>query len=108
MSRPFPSRYSPPAGPVYKVNGKIRAREVRLIGIDGKQLGVLALSAALNMARANGVDLVEIAPSAVPPVCRLVDFGKFRYEQSKKDKETKKHQHATKVKEIQLSPMPIS
>ena len=56
------------------------------------------------MARASGVDLVEIAPNAVPPVCRLVDFGKFRYEQAKKDKESKKHQHANKVKEIQLSP----
>jgi translation initiation factor IF-3 len=72
--------------------------------VDGKQLGVLSLSEGLNMARANGVDLVEIAPNAVPPVCRLVDFGKFRYEQAKKDKESKKHQHANKVKEIQLSP----
>jgi translation initiation factor IF-3 len=56
------------------------------------------------MARANAVDLVEIAPNATPPVCRLVDYGKFRYEQSKKDKESKKHQHATRVKEVQLSP----
>jgi len=56
------------------------------------------------MARANGVDLVEIAANATPPVCRLVDYGKFRYEQSKRDKESKKHQHATKVKEVQLSP----
>jgi translation initiation factor IF-3 len=56
------------------------------------------------MARNNGVDLVEIAPNATPPVCRLVDFGKFRYEQAKRDKESKKHQHANKVKEVQLSP----
>src|SRR5690349_11331218 len=56
------------------------------------------------MARTNVVDLVEIAPNATPPVCRLVDFGKFRYEQAKKDKESKKHQHANKVKEVQLSP----
>jgi translation initiation factor IF-3 len=56
------------------------------------------------MARANGVDLVEIAPNAVPPVCRLVDYGKYRYEQAKRDKESRKHQHATKVKEVQLSP----
>lgn len=56
------------------------------------------------MARTNGVDLVEIAPNATPPVCRLVDFGKYRYEQAKKDKESKKHQHATRVKEVQLSP----
>ena len=72
--------------------------------MDGKQLGVLGLGDALNMARANGVDLVEIAPNATPPVCRLVDYGKFRYEQAKRDKESKKHQHATKVKEVQLSP----
>jgi translation initiation factor IF-3 len=77
---------------------------VRVIGTDGKQLGVLPLGEALNQARANGVDLVEIAPNATPPVCRLVDYGKFRYEQAKRDKESKKHQHATKVKEVQLSP----
>ena len=64
----------------------------------------MSLGDALTMARANGVDLVEIAPNAVPPVCRLVDYGKFRYEQAKKDKESKKHQHANKVKEVQLSP----
>jgi translation initiation factor IF-3 len=104
LSRPYSSRYSPPPGPAYKVNGKIRAREVRVIGIGGKQMGVLTLGDALTLARTNGVDLVEIAPNAAPPVCRLVDYGKFRYEQSKKDKESRKHQHATKVKEIQLSP----
>src|SRR5687767_12069007 len=63
----------------------------------------MTLNDALAMARQRGVDLVEIAATANPPVCRLVDFGKYRYEQSKKDKETKKHQHANKVKEIQLS-----
>src|SRR5207253_5366253 len=78
--------------------------EVRVVGIAGNQCGVLALRDALNLARASGVDLVEVAPSAVPPVCRVVDFGKYRYEQSKKDKESKKHQHANKVKEVQLSP----
>jgi translation initiation factor IF-3 len=77
---------------------------VRVIGTDHAQLGIISLGDALNLARAKGVDLVEIAPNAVPPVCRLVDFGKFRYEQSKKDKESRKHQHANKVKEIQLSP----
>jgi len=104
LSRPFPSRSSSSSGAFVRVNGKIRAREVRVIGVDGKQLGVLSLGDALNMARANGVDLVEIAANANPPVCRLVDFGKFRYEQAKRDKESKKHQHATKVKEVQLSP----
>jgi len=104
LSPPFAPRNSSPSGPFVRVNGKIRAREVRVIGTDGKQLGVLSLGDALNMARASGVDLVEIAPNATPPVCRLVDFGKFRYEQAKHDKESRKHQHATKVKEVQLSP----
>jgi len=104
LSRPFPPRSSSPSGPFVRVNGKIRAREVRIIGTDGKQLGVMSLGDALTMARANGVDLVEIAPNATPPVCRLVDFGKFRYEQAKREKESKKHQHANKVKEVQLSP----
>jgi len=104
LSRPFPPRSSSSSGLFVRVNGKIRARELRVIGVDGKQLGVLSLGDALNMARAAGVDLVEIAPNATPPVCRLVDFGKFRYEQSKRDKESKKHQHANKVKEVQLSP----
>jgi translation initiation factor IF-3 len=103
LSRPFPSRNSS-SGPFIRVNGKIRAREVRVIGSDGKQLGILSLGEALTLARADGVDLVEIAPNATPPVCRLVDYGKFRYEQAKRDKESKKHQHATKVKEVQLSP----
>ncbi len=64
----------------------------------------MSLGEALTMARSQGVDLVEIAPNAAPPVCRLVDYGKFRYEQAKRDKESKKHQHATRVKEVQLSP----
>lgn len=86
-----------------RVNGKIRSREVRVISADGKQVGILPLNEALAMARELGVDLVEIAPNANPPVCKLIDYGKFRYEQAKKEKETKKHQHASKLKEIQLS-----
>ncbi len=104
MSRPYSPRPAPSSASFVRVNGKIRAREVRVIGVDGKQLGVLTLGDAINLARVNGVDLVEIAAAATPPVCRLVDFGKFRYEQAKKDKESKKHQHANKVTEIQLSP----
>jgi translation initiation factor IF-3 len=104
LSRPFSPRNSSPSTAFVRVNGKIRAREVRVIGVDGKQLGILALGEALNLARAAGVDLVEIAPNATPPVCRVVDFGKYRYEQAKRDKESKKHQHATRVKEVQLSP----
>ena len=99
--RPF--RPYPPREPQMRRNGKIRAREVRVIGDEGQQLGVMSLTEALALSRARGVDLVEIAPNAAPPVCRLVDFGKFRYEQAKKDKEAKKHQHANRVKEIQLS-----
>lgn len=103
MSRPFPPR-SFSSGPFVRVNGKIRAREVRVIGIDGRQLGILGLGEALTLARTSGVDLVEIAPNAMPPVCRVVDYGKFRYEQAKREKESKKHQHATRLKEVQLSP----
>jgi translation initiation factor IF-3 len=104
LSRPFSPRNSSPSASFVRINGKIRAREVRVIGVDGNQLGVIALSEAMNLARQHAVDLVEIAPNATPPVCRLVDFGKYRYEQAKKDKESKKHQHANKVKEVQLSP----
>jgi len=104
LSRPFSSRsFSPPA-PFTRVNGKIRAREVRVIDGDQKNLGLMPLSEGINLARSKGVDLVEVNPNAVPPVCRLVDFGKFRYEQAKREKESRKHQHANKVKEIQLSP----
>ena len=104
MSRPFPSnRNSSPASQM-RVNGKIRAREVRVIGADSKQLGVFQLNEALNLARQHGVDLVEISPNAVPPVCRLVEIGKFRYELAKREKESRKNQHASTVKEVQLSP----
>lgn len=86
------------------MNGKIRAREVRVIGSDGKQLGIFPLHEALAMARSQGLDLVEVAPTANPPVCKILDYGKYRYELAKREKESRKHQHATKVKEIQLSP----
>jgi translation initiation factor IF-3 len=101
LSRPF-SRHQPQQ-PLHRVNGKIRAREVRVIGQDGEQAGVMDLPSALNVARSQGVDLVEIAPNAVPPVCRLVDYGKFKYELAKKERDSKKHQHANLVKEVQLS-----
>ncbi len=101
MSRPFPSRSPSPASFI-RINGKIRAREVRVIGIEGNQLGVMPLNDAINLARQSAVDLVEIAPNAVPPVCRVVDFGKFRYEQAKKDKESKKHQHALRLSSVSV------
>lgn len=103
MSRPFPSRHAPPQ-PLHRINGKIRAREVRVIGPDGQQVGVISLGQAIVMAQTAGLDLVEIAAAAVPPVCRIVDYGKFKYELSKKEKDGKKHQHSNEVKEIQLSP----
>jgi translation initiation factor IF-3 len=102
LKRPY-SRSSSSSGSYTRINGKIRAREVRVIGTDGGQLGILPLGDAITMARSAGVDLVEIAPNATPPVCRLVDYGKYRYELAKRDKEAKKHQHANRVKEIQLT-----
>ena len=75
-----------PRGRTWRVNGKIRAQEVRVIGEQGQQLDVMLLVDALNLARAAGIDLVEIAPNAKPPLCRLVDFGKFLYELAKKRK----------------------
>lgn len=102
MSRPFPSRTPPP--PLHRINGKIRAREVRVIGPDGQQVGVIPLGQAIVMAQNSGLDLVEIAAAAVPPVCRIVDYGKFKYELAKKEKDSRKHQHSNEVKEVQLSP----
>jgi len=88
--------------PAFRVNGKIRAREVRVIGTDNQQIGILSLGDAIRRAQSLGVDLVEIAAKADPPVCRLVDYGRFRYEQSKKEKDSHKPQQANKVKEVQL------
>lgn len=85
-----------------RVNQKIRAREVRVISSDGKQLGVMPTSQALGLAQQEGVDLVEIAPNANPPVCKVVEYGKFKYEQEKREREARKHQHADKLKEIKL------
>jgi len=101
LSRPFTRNQ--PQQPLHRVNGKIRAREVRVITQEGEQAGVMDLPSALNMARSQRVDLVEIAPNAVPPVCRLVDYGKFKYELAKKERDSKKTQHANLVKEVQLS-----
>jgi len=87
-----------------RVNNRIRAREVRVIDGDGKMLGVLPLQDAMNAAKARGVDLVEISPNANPPVCKLVEIGKYRYDAAKKSKEAKKKQNNNKLKEIQLRP----
>ncbi|MBN2222547.1 MAG: translation initiation factor IF-3 [Vallitaleaceae bacterium] len=86
------------------INEQIRDREVRLIGSEGEQLGVMSAKDAQKLAREQGLDLVKIAPTAKPPVCKIIDFGKFRYEQTKRDKEAKKKQNIISVKEIRLSP----
>ena len=103
MSRPHFSRNRRFRGPRIRTNERIRAREVRVVDSKGGQLGVFSRQDALRMAREQGVDLVEVAEKADPPVCRLVDFGKYQYEQSKKKKENKKSQHANRTKEVQLS-----
>ncbi|MHB8575612.1 MAG: translation initiation factor IF-3 [Dehalococcoidia bacterium] len=88
----------------YRINDRIRAREVRLIGDAGEQIGTIPLFKALEMAREQGLDLVEVAPAAVPPVCRLLDYGKFKYEQAKKEREAKKHQKNQLLREIRMKP----
>ena len=86
------------------INEQIRDREVRLIGEDGEQVGVMSAKDAMKLAREAGLDLVKIAPNAKPPVCKIVDYGKYRYELARKEKEAKKKQKVTDVKEIRLSP----
>ncbi|MFN4131642.1 MAG: translation initiation factor IF-3 [Caldimicrobium sp.] len=88
----------------YRINEKIKAKEVRLIGPDGKQIGIVPISEALRIAENYGLDLVEIAPSATPPVCKIMDFGQFLYQEAKKAKEAKKKQTVIEIKEIKLSP----
>lgn len=87
-----------------RINRQIRALKVRVIGPDGEQIGVLHIKDALTKAQEIGLDLVEIAPNAEPPVCKIIDYGKYRYDQTKKEKENKKAQHQIKIKEIKLKP----
>lgn len=87
-----------------RVNRQIRAVNVRVIDKDGKQVGVIAIQRAMSLAEAAGLDLVEISPNANPPVCKIIDYGKFRYQQTKKEKENKKTQHQVKIKEIKVKP----
>ncbi|MBR6537193.1 MAG: translation initiation factor IF-3 [Lachnospiraceae bacterium] len=86
------------------LNEQIRDKEIRLVGEDGEQLGIMSAKDALKMAKEAGLDLVKIAPTAKPPVCKIVDYGKYRYEQARREKEAKKKQKVTEVKEIHLSP----
>ncbi|MCS6845058.1 MAG: translation initiation factor IF-3 [Caldilineales bacterium] len=88
----------------HRINEKIKAPEVRVIGEDGKQLGIMSRQEALELARQHNVDLVEVAPQANPPVCRLMDFGKFQYERAKREREARKAQKQIDVKEIRLRP----
>jgi translation initiation factor IF-3 len=105
LSRPFPSRSYHSREPLHRRNGKIRAREVRVLDETKQQLGVMSLNEALRIAMSKGLDLVEIAPNATPAVCRIVDYGKFMYEEAKKNKDSQARQSSSKMKELQLSPM---
>lgn len=87
-----------------RINNEIRAKQVRTIDVDGSQAGILSIDEASALAERRGLDLVEVAPNANPPVCRVMDYGKYRYEQTKKTKEAKKKQQTFKVKEIKLRP----
>ncbi|MDR2417204.1 MAG: translation initiation factor IF-3 [Holosporales bacterium] len=98
-----PSKRSAAAGEC-RVNLAITARDVRLVGKDGTMLGIVSRREALDQANIAGLDLVEISPTAVPPVCKILDYGKFRYEMQKRRAEAKKKQHIVDVKEVKLTP----
>ena len=87
-----------------RVNDRIRVREVRVVGEDGEQLGVMTPREALDIARSKGVDLIEVAPTATPPVCRIMDYGKFKYEQGKREREARQKQRQSDMKGITISP----
>lgn len=88
----------------HQINEEIRDREVRLISAEGEQLGIMSARAALEIAAEKELDLVKISPNAKPPVCKLMDYGKYRFEQAKREKEAKKNQHVVEVKEVRMSP----
>ena len=86
------------------INEQIRDKEVRVISEDGEQLGIMSSKDAMKLAKEAGLDLIKIAPTAKPPVCKITDYGKYRYEQARREKDAKKKQKVTEVKEIRLSP----
>ena len=86
------------------INEQIRDKEIRLIGADGEQLGIMSARDAMKIAREAELDLVKIAPTAKPPVCKIIDYGKYKYEQARKEKEAKKKQRTIEIKEVRLSP----
>ena len=89
---------------VHELNENIGDKEIRLIGAAGEQLGIMAPAQALRIAEEQNLDLVKISPQAKPPVCKLMNYGKFRFEQSKREKEARKNQHVVEIKEIRMSP----
>ena len=89
---------------MHQLNEEIRDSEIRLIGAQGEQLGIMSAAEGQRIADGQGLDLVKISPQATPPVCKLMDYGKFRFEQGKREKEAKKNQHVVEVKEIRMSP----
>lgn len=96
--------YAPPKQDSTRVNDGIRAREIRVIGADGEQLGIMSVPEALRIADEKELDLVEVAPNASPPVCRLMDYGKYLYEKQKRERESRKAQKQIEVKEVRLRP----
>ena len=88
----------------HELNEEIRDKEVRVIGADGAQLGIMSAAAALDLAAEQELDLVKIAPNSTPPVCKIMDYGKFRFETLKKEKEAKKNQRVVEIKEVRMSP----
>ncbi len=88
----------------HQINEEIRDKEVRLISAEGEQLGIMSAKAALALAEEQSLDLVKISPTANPPVCKLMDYGKYRFEQTKREKEAKKNQRVVEIKEIRMSP----
>ena len=86
------------------INGQIRDKEVRLIGENGEQLGIMSSKEAMRLAQEAELDLVKVAPKAQPPVCKIIDYGKYRYELARKEKEAKKKQKTVEIKEVRLSP----
>ena len=100
----FVWRCFPIANTGHQINEEIRDKEVRLISDSGEQLGIMSAQEALDLAEEQGLDLVKISPNAVPPVCKVMDYGKFRFEQMKKEKEARKNQHVVEIKEVRMSP----
>ena len=97
-------RCFPIANTGHQLNEEIRDKEVRLISDSGEQLGIMTSQEALRRAEEQGLDLVKISPNAVPPVCKLMDYGKFRFEQTKREKEARKNQRVVEIKEVRMSP----